>query len=1390
MENYINRSNFSILAEMYGVVPPKKFSKEEKYNYVKCQLLERYPIVLKRKKNTPIPVIDFRKFNLDKYLIYTDLEIIKTYPIDSSSWWDCFESLMGHVTYGKIDNSKVEKIFKNISINLTGVRDGESILGIHNVTKGTVLKIKGNIPCYKKHLDILRLSPPIWSTFLEKIGSIDFFSKMTKLERANWLYYNQSSHEDISDIENYEFEVISLGNVPTKIGEENTKSLVEKEFWTPKEVLDFFPKKAGSKARKHSLFFISSFWKLNQEYEYQDKFHGICFNLEDGTVEFGAKNKEIIVIDDLYGFIIPKNRDTKIITIDDLFDLVCDILKIPISEIEEILPYFESFTPAGYKSLMQKIIRFRPLKVENHSSELFLLVTLSLLFIDKGSFVPDIQRFVSGAESFCKRLSVCIFEDSYLEDTNILSSLLMCAFLIQKVRHWKPSLEMIKIWFESAIKSLNDPRYWIYNLDETKGIELNKNTNTIQISAWLLSQIKSFKTDIYMIYNIRENNYATSKIKRPDNMPIYHCVDQHWLPEIVYYYGLLEEFDTASDFFKILWDQSGGVNTRKRQFVENETTSNIRIAQSKLLLSRKKERKIIISNTKLVKTIKNILSDSYIAGMVGGIEVKGNPKTISTLNPNNIQEIITIRKPSRDMKEAKVPDKRVVECESIIKKDLENIGLRMNKIPLPYPNNYKKILLFLVNNVNHVSIDNKNFTLEDFKQYSVKINIINKSIDPLTERSDCLVKGCIEKFDEYMKDQPKKVKDRLLGYFEKAEIVMPKISRDGSSNEIRYEDYKVFNILIEMCSLFPAAIELESGSKFKVKFLDFIKEILSKYKRLEKKFEKWPLIIPPNIKMWEHQQESLNEMLKRNSEGEKGHFIWIPVGLGKCLDPDTVILTSKGKRKVREIITGDYLIGDDFFYKKVKNTCEGYGKMFLVEQEGFISYKVNEEHILTLFNSHLNKIVDISLYEYLKETWFAKGKYYGINVSGNTYRINIRYFGYGPYYGFTLQGNGRFLLEDGTITHNTRIVGEFLYNLNKMGKLPNHVIYSCPDSAIDNTIKEAKSFNFQVEIMHPIKSAFKKGENMSVLKDVKINKTCIPSKMTITLIEHDHLRYCKDLSTFDSIFICDEVHKTLNDTQRTNSALQMAKSCRDFVALTGTPVIDNNIYKLINWLSLINDFEVNESNFWVSVLNMISKKVNTGVIVNREDVVFEMGKLYYDLVPPGLGGRNHFSTHEDLKKATELCYDISDKMIVERAIKDVKKGNRIFIVSKNLQHQEKLYQMFPNKKDIYLIKKGDSITLTEEYVEKGEMKAYNIIITTLKNSAGYTITYMNEMITGVYPSNNATREQLEGRINRIGQRSKEVKIITVHGGILSYILLNHKDAKSLSEVLKTLATDI
>jgi len=280
----------------------------------------------------------------------------------------------------------------------------------------------------------------------------------------------------------------------------------------------------------------------------------------------------------------------------------------------------------------------------------------------------------------------------------------------------------------------------------------------------------------------------------------------------------------------------------------------------------------------------------------------------------------------------------------------------------------------------------------------------------------------------------------------------------------------------------------------------------------------------------------------------------------------------------------------------------------------------------------------------------------------------------------------------------------------------------------------------------------------------------------------------------ESLFIVDEVHKAMNDTQRTTVASNIASLSKDFIVMTGTPVIDSKTYKLISWLKMIVPYEVNDKNYLVAANSMLTRSVDTGIKVLREEIEasFTVTKLkeYNKLVPLAFGGQNTNSSYDQMRKASLICYEMADLEMIKQVNKEIKNGNRVMLVSKDVKHQQKLNNMLlkskMKEKDIYLLESGKSIILTDETVKKDNID-YKVVIVPIKKAEGYTLTRMNIMIRSVYPSNQATRTQIEGRINRIGQNSEEIKYVIVHVGILTNIMNNHNDAKSLELALMKMA---
>lgn len=182
-----------------------------------------------------------------------------------------------------------------------------------------------------------------------------------------------------------------------------------------------------------------------------------------------------------------------------------------------------------------------------------------------------------------------------------------------------------------------------------------------------------------------------------------------------------------------------------------------------------------------------------------------------------------------------------------------------------------------------------------------------------------------------------------------------------------------------------------------------------------------------------------------------------------CFAPDTMIRLFNGQTKpVQYIQSGDLLMGDDNEYRRVYDVTSGYETMYDIIQECGETYTVNESHILSVclekyhkiedsiyrefqYNSDTKEItfidvdttyhddikyyIDIEVLDYLKYSdeikSYLKGykRCYKQNFAVHLYNIQVVKKQLGRYYGFTLDksSNRRFLLEDGTVVHNTHI---------------------------------------------------------------------------------------------------------------------------------------------------------------------------------------------------------------------------------------------------------------------------------------------------------------------------------------------------------------------------------
>jgi Type III restriction enzyme, res subunit len=1172
----------------------------------------------------------------------------------------------------------------DLRIGQTGIRSGEFIAGAPRATqsKGIVIQIDGNYPTDVSWVDKLSTTD-----INDKLNLIPFFAPMSSLQRKEWLYANSDVRKDLyiedTDVR-LKFIKIDGNNFFTKtLNSDQIAQLLRDNpntsdgFYPVRDVYNMFPRKPGSKARKHTLIFRPSNWSLHLAKASSTSYNGIYMNLDTIQLLQGTVNKDPSHL--LEEFTMESDIKTRLpkfavyaneregLTLGSMFEL-CRPWVDP-NDLIKFKPILEWFSPSLHKSLIQKLIRTRCLQVE-HSRQTYpavipLLTSFCMLMTHSGAFVPNIQRFVTGMESAAKRLAVSICEDGYTEDFTGLSSLYTAALMKQHHKNWQPTDIVIVRWLQMAVESQKDHRAFEY--DHHNFIDTLNVIDPLSLSYFLLTEIKSFHSDIKMVGSIAEKmgiprltNGVDAKI---DVMPLVHCIDQHSIGEIAHFmpYPTLP----YSQLFQKIWQEVVGVNPRYCKYKDYYPTMeqqlfvrHVRVAQTNLWIT-KMYTPTSRSSLDIKSSFTYSLDQSWLAGLIGPIEVRLSSGYVNVvLRVDNIYEMIAVKKPSRDKDVSPILTDEEKHRAIVMAKDVLVKGHKLSSVPTTLPI-FKNAIVYLEDETYNLVIPSNpsvkyNWDILRKLQYefpihpTVNIDIpINISVlqtgDGVDERSPQLLNQLVAQTDI-------KVLRRLIVYMagHRDKIKLHKISRDGTGTyySVVPEDTGVYWFFASIALIYPAAIQI-AKTGFVVKngpLLWTVGSYVSQYLNTNTSFvDRWPAPREETRKRWEHQISSYQQMIDRNNEGKKGHLIWIDVGMGKTL-------------------------------------------------------------------------------------------------------IALDYIGY----------------------------------LIQNQKMPRYCVYTLPPSAIDNTVREIVMKGLPHKLIDARKSA-------------KGNANILDSRV-INIVRHDHMilnnmdDQLKSIAS-ECVFIIDEFHKTLAKTKRTSIALEITKLSHDFIGMSGTIIKDSNTDELIQWLEQIVEFEVTNDNYWVAVGALVSRKVQTQVVVERRLIEVEMDAItkqrYYSMVPDKMGGT---ANHIQFKGALDLSYQVVTEEMVRLTKVYLDAGEGVFVVAKNIAHQgeikEKLLGLGVPDISISLLGKDNQVTLTPDY--QGPIR---VVITTLGYNAGYTLTKFRILIQSEYPSNQATREQLEGRINRIGQTSPNVLIITLVTGILTYFHEHHEKARTLSAAIRGFAKD-
>jgi len=124
-----------------------------------------------------------------------------------------------------------------------------------------------------------------------------------------------------------------------------------------------------------------------------------------------------------------------------------------------------------------------------------------------------------------------------------------------------------------------------------------------------------------------------------------------------------------------------------------------------------------------------------------------------------------------------------------------------------------------------------------------------------------------------------------------------------------------------------------------------------------------------------------------------------------------------------EIIVGDVLAGDDTFPRIVLSTCRGIAPMAKITPANGKSFKCTWNHLLTVYDNDNDfegdDVMVNNLIHPLSQRRMMRRFDHVKNTHSDRCSFEIELVDEGPFAGFEVDRNHRFLLADGTVTHNS-----------------------------------------------------------------------------------------------------------------------------------------------------------------------------------------------------------------------------------------------------------------------------------------------------------------------------------------------------------------------------------
>jgi len=194
-----------------------------------------------------------------------------------------------------------------------------------------------------------------------------------------------------------------------------------------------------------------------------------------------------------------------------------------------------------------------------------------------------------------------------------------------------------------------------------------------------------------------------------------------------------------------------------------------------------------------------------------------------------------------------------------------------------------------------------------------------------------------------------------------------------------------------------------------------------------------------------YQEAAIAQVADHMKQGHRNVLLVSPTGCHRA--GERVLMFDGATLPAESVNVGDRLMGPDSQPRTVLALCRGTDTMFEVSPVKGAPFYVNGDHVLTLIND-AKSVVDVSVRSWLQWHAFIQSAFFLVRVPApnpewpygeDTERTGFSVKELGPesFFGWTLDGDGRYLLADFTVTHNsgkTVCAAEVIRRMRAKGK--------------------------------------------------------------------------------------------------------------------------------------------------------------------------------------------------------------------------------------------------------------------------------------------------------------------------------------------------------------------